>query len=224
MGRAKFSHEDFLDATLAVIAERGVTGVTVASVSERLGAPTGSFYHRFASRDVLLGSLWLRAVLEFQTGIRAALEIGDGLAAALHTPAWVRKNPDRARLLLLHDRKDFLHGDWPQELRTRVAAMTESLETGARRWAQAIFGKQGREEVRLAQFLISELPVTVVRQHLMRGERPPPLVDKIIRTTYGAIVANYRTGKVRAGKTAPQSPRRDETQHRVLPRRAGTQA
>jgi len=203
MGRAKFSHDDFLNAALAVIAQRGVTGVTVASVSERLGAPTGSFYHRFASRDVLLGTLWLQAVLEFQTGVRAALDAGDGLAAALHTPAWVRKNPERARLLLLHDRKDFLHGDWPQELRERVAAMNKSLENGARRWAQAIFGREGREEVRLAQFLISELPVTVVRQHLMRDERPPPLVDDIIRTTYRAVVANYRSGKTRTRKATP---------------------
>jgi AcrR family transcriptional regulator len=197
MGRAKFTHDDFLDAALAVIAERGVTGVTVASVSARLGAPTGSFYHRFASRDILLGTLWLRAVLEFQTGVRAAFEAGDGLSAALHTPAWVRKNPDRARLLLLHDRKDFLHGEWPQELRARVAEMTESLESGSRRWARVIFGKEGREEVRLAQFLISELPVTVVRQHLQRGERPPALVDDIIRTTYHAVITNYRSRNTR---------------------------
>jgi len=96
MGHPKFSQEDFLGAALAIIAERGVSGVTVASVSERLGSPTGSFYHRFASRDVLLGSLWLQAVLEFQTGIRAALDADDGLRAALHTPAWVRKHPWRS--------------------------------------------------------------------------------------------------------------------------------
>ena len=198
MGRAKFSQEDFLAAALAIIAERGVSGVTVASVSERLGSPTGSFYHRFASRDVLLGLLWLRAVLEFQAGIGVALDAGDGLAAALHTPAWVRKHPDEARLLLLHDRKDFVHGEWPQELRERVGEMTQRLEAGARRWAQVIFGKEGRTEVRLAQFLISELPVTVVRQHLLRGEPPPPLVDRIIRATYRAVLADYRSGKAPA--------------------------
>jgi hypothetical protein len=82
MGHPKFSQEDFLGAALAIVAERGVTGVTVASVSERLGSPTGSFYHRFASRDVLLGSLWLRTVLDFQTGISAALDAGiDGIVA-----------------------------------------------------------------------------------------------------------------------------------------------
>jgi AcrR family transcriptional regulator len=197
MGHPKFSHEDFLRAALAIIAERGVSGVTVASVNERLGSPTGSFYHRFSSRDVLLGSLWLRAVLEFQTGISAALDAGDGLRAALHTPAWVRKHPDEARLFLLYDRKDFLQGEWPQELRERVAEMTERIDARSRRWARLIFGKEGRDEVRLAQFVISELPVAVVRQHLLRGEPPPRLIDRIIQTTYRAVLADYRSGKTR---------------------------
>src|SRR5258707_8053129 len=187
MGHPKFSHDDFLGAALAVIAERGAAGVTVASVCERLKSPTGSFYHRFASRDVLLGSLWLRAVLEFQTGVRTALEAGDGLAAALHTPAWVRKNPANARLLLLYDRKDFVQGEWPRELRERVTEMTRDIDSGSRHWARAIFGNEGRDEVRLAQFLISELPIAVVRQHLLRGERPPPPVDRIIQASYRAL-------------------------------------
>jgi AcrR family transcriptional regulator len=197
MGHPKFNHEDFLGAALAIIAEQGVSGVTVAAVSERLGSPTGSFYHRFASRDVLLGSLWLQAVSEFQAGISAALG-ADGLGAALHTPAWVRKHPDQARLLLLYDRKDFLQGEWPPELRERVAEMTQRIEAGSRRWARVIFGKEGREEIRLAQFLISELPVAVVRQHLLRGEPPPPLIDRIIRATYRAVLADYRTRKTRS--------------------------
>jgi AcrR family transcriptional regulator len=198
MGHPKYSEEDFLGAALAIIAERGVSEVTVAAISERLGSPTGSFYHRFASRDVLLGSLWFRTVLRFQAGVGAALEAGDGLRGALHTPAWARKHPDEARLLLLYDRKDFLQGEWSRELRQRVAEMSERMEAGGRRWAQVIFGKATRDEVRLAQFLISELPVAVVRQHLLRGEQPPPLVDRIIRTTYRAVVADYRSGKTRA--------------------------
>src|SRR6266436_6396118 len=91
MKRATFDRDDFLDAALAIVAERGPPAVTVASVIERVNAPTGSFYHRFASRDVLLGELWLRTVLDFQQGITAALDAGDGLRAALHTPAWVRR-------------------------------------------------------------------------------------------------------------------------------------
>jgi AcrR family transcriptional regulator len=204
MGHAKFSQDDFLGAALAICAEQGASAVTVAAVSERLGSPTGSFYHRFASRDVLLGMLWIQAVLKFQTGISGAFEVKDGLQAALHTPAWVRKNPEQARLLLLYDRKDFLHGEWPPELREQVAEMTERIEGGSRRWARVIFGKDGREEIRLAQFLISELPLATVRQHLLRGEPPPPLIDHIIQATYHGVLANYRMRKKRSRAGRPQ--------------------
>jgi AcrR family transcriptional regulator len=197
MGHPKFSQEDFFAAALAIIAQRGLPAVTVASISARLKSPTGSFYHRFASRDVLLGELWLRAVLDFQTGVGKALDAGDGLAAALHTPAWARKHLDKARLLLLYDRSDFVQGDWPEELRGRVAEMARRMEAGSRRRARVIFGKEGREEQRLAQFLISELPVAAVRQHLTRGEKPPPLVDQLIRTIYAAVVADYRSRRKR---------------------------
>ncbi len=195
MRPAKFSQVDFLSAAQAIAAAQGPAAVTIASITARLGAPTGSFYHRFASRNVVLGELWLRTVLDFQEGIGAALEAGDGLRAALHTPAWVRAQPDNARLLLMYDRKDFVQGEWPEELRERVAEMTERMEAGSRQRARVIFGEDGREEVRLAQFLIAEVPVGAVRQHLVRREAPPPLVDRLIRTTYRAVVADYRARK-----------------------------
>jgi AcrR family transcriptional regulator len=192
MSRAKFSHSDFLAAALALVAERGPSAVTVASISERLRSPTGSFYHRFASRNALLGALWLRTVLDFQQGVSAAMDAGDGLAAALHTPAWVKEHPDQGRLLLLYHRDDFVQGEWPEELRERVAAMTDKMRNGARRYARLVFGTDGAEEVRLGLFLLAEVPVAAVRQHLVRGETPPPLVDRMIRVTYRAVVADYR--------------------------------
>src|SRR5436190_22695638 len=200
MGRPKFADRDFLDAALAIAAESGPPAVTVGAITDRLGAPVGSFYHRFASRDVLLGELWLETVLDFQQGIGTALDAGDGLKAALHTPAWARAHLDSARLLLLYDRKDFVQGEWPQQLRARVAAMTQRMEAGSLRRARVIFGKEGREEARLAQFLISEVPIAAVRQHLVRGEPPPPLVDGLIRTTYRAVVADYRARRRKSGR------------------------
>jgi len=129
MGRAKFSEEDFYAAARAIAAEQGLAAVTVASISARLKSPTGSFYHRFASVEVLLGELWLRAVLDFQAGMAAPPAAGDALAAALHTPAWVRQNFDQAKLLLLYVRTDFVAGQWPEQLRARVAEMTKRMET-----------------------------------------------------------------------------------------------
>jgi AcrR family transcriptional regulator len=66
MGHPAFNNADFLNATLALVAEHGPSAVTVAAIAGKLKAPIGSFYHRFASRDVLLAELWLNTVLSFQ--------------------------------------------------------------------------------------------------------------------------------------------------------------
>jgi AcrR family transcriptional regulator len=192
MGHPAFDNSDFLGAALALAAERGPQAVTVAAISARLKAPTGSFYHRFASRDELLARLWFNTVLSFQEGIAAALDAGDGLRAALHTPAWVREHLDEARLLLLHHRDDFVHGDWPQSLRDGLAAQKLRGEAAHEKFAQDLFGRAGGDEIRIVQFVIAEVPVAAVRQHLLRREPPPVLVDELIRTTYHAIVDGHR--------------------------------
>jgi AcrR family transcriptional regulator len=195
MGHPAFNNSDFLDAALALVAEHGPSGVTVAAISARLKSPTGSFYHRFASRDALLAELWFNTVLAFQEGAVAALDAGDGLRAALHTPAWVRERPDEGRLLLLHHRDDFIHGDWPQTFRDRLAEQGRRGEARLKKLARDTFGRAGPEEVRRTQFLLSEVPVAAVRQHLMRREPPPPIVDELIRTTWHAVVNAYRAGR-----------------------------
>src|SRR5215467_14657225 len=129
MGRPLFEHTDFLQAARALACEKGPAAVTVDRVAARLGAPKGSFYHRFASRDALLGELWLKTVLAYQEGFVRAIEAGDGLAAALHTPAWARLHLDDARLLLLYSRHDFVQGDWPATLKRGVADQARRFET-----------------------------------------------------------------------------------------------
>jgi AcrR family transcriptional regulator len=190
MARPAFDHADFLDAALALVAERGPSAVTIAAVTERLRAPTGSFYHRFPSRDALLGELWLKTVLEFQQGVEVALMAGDGLAAALHTPIWVREHLDEGCLLLLYHRDDFVHGNWPQKLQQEVAAHRERARASLEKFALNTFGCAGPDELRRAQFVLAEVPVSAVRQHLRRREPPPPIVDELIRTTYLAIVGD----------------------------------
>jgi AcrR family transcriptional regulator len=190
MGRAQFDSAGFLDAARALIAERGLEAVTVDLVAERLGAPKGSFYYRFASRDALLGELWLKTVLAYQQGFVAAIEAGDGLSAALHTPAWARRHLDDARLLMLYSRHDFVQGDWPAELRRGVADQAERFEACLRVFARNAFGRAGPAQMRRATFVLAEVPLAAVKPHLKRRERPPPLVDELIAKTYRAIVGD----------------------------------
>jgi AcrR family transcriptional regulator len=188
MGRAQFDQTGFLSAARELIAERGPQAVTVDSVAERLGAPKGSFYYRFASRDALLGEVWLKTVLAYQEGFVAAIEAGEGLSAALHTPAWARRHLDDARLLMLYSRRDFVQGPWPAALRSGVADQAARFEACLRRFARSAFGRAGPAQMRRATFVLAEVPLAAVKPHLERRERPPLLVDELIAKTYRAIV------------------------------------
>ena len=188
MGRALFDNAGFLAAARAIACERGPAAVTIDSVTRRLGAPKGSFYYRFASRDALLGELWLEATLAYQEGFVAAIEAGDGLAAALHTPAWTRLHLDDARLLLLYGRHDFVQGDWPAAVKRGVRNQAQRFEACLNSFARQAFGRAGPSEFRRATFVLAEVPIAAVKAHLIQREPPPPLVDDLIRKTYRAIV------------------------------------
>jgi AcrR family transcriptional regulator len=195
MGNAIFEHADFLTAARELAAQQGPAAVTVSSVTERLKAPKGSFYYRFASRDLLLGEVWLANVLAYQEGFVAAIETGDGLAAALHMSSWVRRNLDDARLLLLYSRHDFVQGEWPAPLRSGVARQAKRFEACLERFANDTFGCTGPDELRVAQYVLADAPGAAVRPHLQRREVPPPLIDDLIRITYRAVVNGHRGRK-----------------------------
>ena len=192
MGRPRFDHAGFLEAARTLARELGPGAVTVDSITQRMKAPKGSFYHRFASRDALLGQLWLEMVLAYQQGFVAAIDAGDGLAAALHTPAWARAHLEDARLLMLYSRHDFVEGDWPNELKRGVREQAERFEEYLAKFARATFGRAGASEIRRTTFVLAEVPLAAVKGHLQRRERPPPIVDELITKTYHAIVPSAR--------------------------------
>ena len=95
MGRnAKFDRDGIVAATLALVAEAGPKAATIAAIAGRLGAPVGSIYHRYPSRELLLAELWMSVVEGYQDGFVAALEGDDAVeaagASALYMPRWVR--------------------------------------------------------------------------------------------------------------------------------------
>jgi AcrR family transcriptional regulator len=197
MPKRLFEDADFLTAARDLAAAGGPGSVTVSSVTGRLGAPVGSFYHRFASRDVLLANMWLDTALSFQTGFVAAIKAGDGLAAALHTPIWVRSHLDDARAFLLHHRNDFAHGNWPQDLKDRVMRQGRRVDAAYKRFARDTFGGVGTNETGLARFLLAEVPKAAVESYLRQGIAPPTMVDEMIGATYRAIVGKWGVTKRR---------------------------
>src|SRR6267154_2574457 len=91
---SRFTDAQILDAAAALVAAGGPGAATIGAIGASLDAPSGSIYHRFASRDVLLGRLWLSKAAFFQNRFAEAFANPDeakaGLDAALSLPRSVR--------------------------------------------------------------------------------------------------------------------------------------
>ncbi len=188
MGRkARYDKEQFVSGALRILAECGLAGVTMKAVAEEIGAPIGSIYHRFVSRDVLLAELWLRVVESFQRDFMKALERDDGLGAALHTPRWVRQHPKEGRVLLLYRRDDLSRGEWPDDIKAQAVKRAEELNTGIRSFVRKKFGRIAKRNLDRTLFVLIDVPHAAVRRYLEAGEVPPEVVDELIRDTYYAV-------------------------------------
>ncbi|MEW6529261.1 MAG: TetR/AcrR family transcriptional regulator [Thermodesulfobacteriota bacterium] len=191
MGRsAKYTAEQFVDAALELVADRGPSAVTISAVAGKLRAPVGSVYHRFTSRDVLLAKLWLRTVRSFQLGFLDALRRGDGLEAALYTLQWVRAHPKEGKLLLLYRREELVSGPWPQEIQSVAADLTAELDSAIKDFTQHLFAEVSKETLLRTVFALVDVPYAAVRRSLLAGESPPIELDDLVSTTYQSILGS----------------------------------
>ena len=149
MGRqAKYSKEQFVQAALDIVATHGPSAATMSRIAQELGAPIGSVYHRFPSRDILLATLWISIVESYQAEFLEVLQQGDGLNAALFGVLWTRKHPNEARILLLYRREELIAGEWPDEVRNRARELAEEVDDGIRDFARKLLGRADRNSLR----------------------------------------------------------------------------
>jgi AcrR family transcriptional regulator len=188
----KFDDEQILAAASRLIAAHGPSGATIGAIARAVGAPTGSIYHRFDSRDVVLAEVWLRAAATFQAAFFERLSGSPpqeaGLAAALSMAQRVREHPQEARLLLLHRQEDFVDRGWPATMRRRAAQLRHQVERELRAFSRRLCGRQDGQTVRIVAYAVVEAPFAAVRRHVAAHENPPPDVDVLIRVTYDAVI------------------------------------
>jgi AcrR family transcriptional regulator len=199
MGRpAKFTSSDILDAAARLIARGGPRLATVQTIAEDLGAPSGSIYHRFASRELLLARLWIRTIRRFQTGFLEALTIEDldqaARAAATHTPRWSREHLDEARVLLLYRRAD-LAARWPDELGEELADLNVDVGQALRDYTRRRFERVTDAGLERVTFALVGVPYGAVHGHLLSGEPPPPSVDDLVAQVCTCILGEHAVGR-----------------------------
>lgn len=183
----KHSTDDILDAARALVLAEGPRAASVAAISQASGAPVGTLYHRFGSRDGVLVAAWLRALERFQARALAAADAhpGDpleaGVAIAVASLSFAREHPGDARLLLAVRRGDLLDGDpaagagdgggdgagaGAGSLRERLDAMNAPLEAAVAGIARALHGRADARALDAVTRAVVDLPTAVVRRHL----------------------------------------------------------
>lgn len=189
---AKFTEDQILDAALRLVAEGGPGAATIAGIAGLLGAPVGSIYHRFRSRDLLLARLWMRTIKNFQGGFLEALGADDvdeaALGAALYNVRWTREHLNEARVLLLYRREE-LAERWPEELGEELATINADVEAAVRDHACRRYGEDvDAAALRRVVFALVDVPYAVGRRHLIQGEPPPPLADELVTETLRCVL------------------------------------
>jgi AcrR family transcriptional regulator len=184
--------QQLLDAAVALGGQHGPAGITMAGVAKAARAPSGSLYHRFESRDALLGELWLRTVARFQAGFIEALAADPPLeacvGAARHTVGWSRRHRPEARILL-RGRREFGAAGWTHELRQRIDAAQEELEAALRDAADRLPGRRGDCLERVLLVAV-DIPYAVVRRHLgTPGGEIPAGAETLVEESARAILA-----------------------------------
>jgi len=193
MGRhPKYDKQSIVAATLELVAEGGPRAATVSAIADRLGAPTGSIYHRYGSRELLLAELWMTVVEGYQNGFIAELQREDDLEpavrAALYMPRWVRAHMNEARLLLLHRREDFVSGGWPDALVQRAEALKQQMVQGLAQYCRRRFGTATGTALGRARFALLDVPYGAVKSYVQAAKPPPPLIDELIEQTVRAVL------------------------------------
>jgi AcrR family transcriptional regulator len=194
MGRPELhSAGSILDgARTAVLADSSATITQIAATS---GAPAGSIYHRFGSRDSLLAEMWIRAVGRSQDRFIAAIDSTEdpfnaAVAAGLSIFDFANHECEDARLLISLRREQLIRSPLPPNLASRLHNLNQPVESAITRLARSLYGTASRGRRQQVALAVIDIPYGAIRRFLIADTPPPeslrPLVQHAMCATLGS--------------------------------------
>lgn len=176
--------DTMLDAARDLLLAEGSGSATIEAISKASGAPTGSIYHRFGSRDELITRLWIRAVHRSQASWLVALERPDpkeaAVAAAMAFIHFCEQHPADARLLVSFRREDLIRITPKGALNDDLEALNRPIGRATVDLARRLYGRASRAAVERTLLAVLDIPYGAVRRHLIQGaELPAGLRDHV---------------------------------------------
>ncbi|HEX4738246.1 MAG TPA: TetR/AcrR family transcriptional regulator [Allosphingosinicella sp.] len=193
--------ERLLTATLAVIEEKGLAGVTIPAVAAAAGVATGSIYRRFTDKDALIRTALLRMLEESQEANRASLPAdkfqGRTLEEALQALGRALVAQYRGRTGLMKALDQFLEVQENTEFRERAVGL---MEANLRPVIEALLPFRDRiaaEDPERAITFALLSAATVIEVHKLHDsplwKRMLPLGDEALATETARTMAAYLT-------------------------------
>lgn len=135
------AREDLLAAGLAVFDRDGFEGATVAAIRTRARASNGSFFHFFASKKELAGTLFLEVLHRYHAAVLAAIDTPcgaqEGIARLIRAHLdWVVNNRREARYLF-----EISRSEWTEEIRDAQRTQNSRLAEGVERWRAPLIAR-----------------------------------------------------------------------------------
>lgn len=184
---SRFTIEQILDAATAAVHEHW-RAATVGHVTARLAAPSGSIYHRFASRDALFASAWIRSVHRYHAQFDVIYEIADPLAAIVETglfiPRFCRANPQDARMLTVFRYRDLV-AEPPAGLAELLPDLNAPVVRLITHLTEQRYGRVSERGMELVSLAVRDAPLGMVRSLL--GAEIPLWLDEPVAAASRAV-------------------------------------
>nr|WP_249159101.1 TetR/AcrR family transcriptional regulator [Bradyrhizobium jicamae] len=192
-----------LAAGLAVFDRDGFEGATVAAIRTRARASNGSFFHFFASKKALAGTLFLDILQSYHaviiTSVDANCGAREGVARLIGAHLdWVVNNRREARFLF-----EISRSEWSEEVRGAQRSENSKLAEGIERWRAPLLAR-GELLPMSAVLFFSQIigPAQIFcRAYLSGRDRSDPReqIETLIACAIRAVVApgaSQQTGAV----------------------------
>jgi AcrR family transcriptional regulator len=202
--RSRQMMERLLAATLAVIEEKGLAGVTLPEIAAAAGASTGSVYRRFTDKDALIRSAFLRLLEASQEANQASLPPdrfrGLGLDEALRAVARALVAQYRGRAGLLKALDQYIEAPQTDEaFRARAVSL---IEANLRRVVEALLpfkDQMAAEDPERAIMFALLSATTVIEVNKLQApllwRRMLPLDDDALASEAAKAMAAYLTAR-----------------------------
>jgi AcrR family transcriptional regulator len=195
----KHDTDSILDAARALVLRDGPRAASVAAIARESGAPVGTLYHRFGSRDAVLAAAWLRALERFQQCALSAASHAEPLEAAVAMAAsqigFASAHPHDARLLLTLRRDDLLDADLDDGFRSRLEEINAPLRAALAEIANGLRGRTDGRTLDHVTRAVVDLPNAAIRRHVREEGKLPAWLETDVAEA-ARVLLSARRGSI----------------------------